>query len=95
LGRRSQRLARAAAITAATTGLITEATRDAEPFGFCLATGGPGELVCLDSFYIGKLKGVGKVYLARELACFTTPKRFTEGLGHLLDGIERTKVVMR
>ena len=33
-----------------------------EPFGFCLATGGPGELICLDSLYIGKLKGVGKVY---------------------------------
>ena len=29
--------------------------------------------------------------LARELASFTTPKRFTEGLGYLLDGIERTK----
>ena len=38
---RSQRLARAAAITAATTGLLTEAAEDDEPFGFCLATGGP------------------------------------------------------
>src|SRR6202034_1942182 len=36
LGRRSQRLARAAAITAATTGLVTEAAREDEPFGFCL-----------------------------------------------------------
>src|ERR1035437_2213710 len=62
LGKRSQRLARAAAITAATTGLLTDAARDEHLFGFCLATGGPGELVCLDSFYIGKLKGVGKVY---------------------------------
>ena len=43
LGKRSQRLARAAAITAATTGLVTEAARDDEPFGFCLASGGPGE----------------------------------------------------
>jgi len=65
LGRRSQRLARAAAIAAATTGLVTEAVRKDEPFGFCLATGGPGELVCLDSFYIGKLKGVGKVFFTR------------------------------
>ena len=48
LGRRSQRLAKAAAIAAATTGLLTEAARKDEPFGFCLATGGPGELVCVD-----------------------------------------------
>jgi transposase InsO family protein/transposase len=71
LGRRSQRLARAAAITAATTGLLTEAARDDEPFGFCLASGGPGELVCIDSFYIGKLKGVGKVYQLSAIDVFT------------------------
>ena len=71
LGKRSQRLARAAAIAAATTGLVTEAARDDEPFGFCLATGGPGELVCLDSFYIGKLKGVGKVYQLTAIDVFT------------------------
>jgi transposase InsO family protein len=71
LGKRSQRLARAAAITAATTGLVTEAAREDEPFGFCLATGGPGELVCLDSFYIGKLKGVGKVYQLSAIDVFT------------------------
>ena len=31
----------------------------------------PGELVCLDTFYIGKLKGVGKVwqYTACDAAC--------------------------
>jgi len=71
LGRRSQRLAKAAAIAAATTGLITEAAQEAEPFGFCLATGGPGELVCLDSFYVGKLKGVGKVYQLTAIDVFT------------------------
>jgi transposase InsO family protein len=71
LGRRSQRLARAAAITAATTGLLTEAARADEPFGFCLASGGPGELVCVDSFYIGKLKGVGKVYQLTAIDVFT------------------------
>ena len=42
LGTRAKRLARAAAIAAATTGLVTEAARDDEPFGFCLASGGPG-----------------------------------------------------
>ncbi|MGH9098248.1 MAG: DDE-type integrase/transposase/recombinase [Acidimicrobiales bacterium] len=72
LGRRSQRLARAAAIAAATTGLVVpDAERKDEPFGFCLATGGPGELVCLDSFYIGKLKGVGKVYQLTAIDVFT------------------------
>ena len=71
LGRRSQRLARAAAIAAATTGLVTEAARKDEPFGFCLASGGPGELVCVDSFYIGKLKGVGKVYQLTAIDVFT------------------------
>jgi len=71
LGRRSARLARAAAIAALTTGLVTEAARDDEPFGFCLASGGPGELVCLDSFYIGKLKGVGKVYQLTAIDVFT------------------------
>ena len=70
LGRRSQRLARVAAITAATTGLVTEAAADEDLFGFCLATGGPGELVCLDSFYIGKLKGVGKVYQLTAINVF-------------------------
>jgi hypothetical protein len=71
LAKRAQRLARAAAITAATTGLVTEAARKDEPFGFCLATGGPGELVCVDSFYIGKLKGVGKVYQLTAIDVFT------------------------
>jgi transposase InsO family protein len=71
LGTRTQRLARAAAISAVATGLVTDAARDDEPFGFCLAAGGPGELVCLDSFYIGKLKGVGKVYQLSAIDVFT------------------------
>ena len=71
LGTRAKRLARAAAIIAATTGLVTEAARDDEPFGFCLASAGPGELVCLDSFYIGNLKGVGKVYQLSAIDVFT------------------------
>ena len=72
LGKRAQRLAKAAAIAAATTGLVVpDAERKDEPFGFCLASGGPGELVCLDSFYIGKLKGVGKVYQLTAIDVFT------------------------
>jgi len=62
LGRRAQRVARAAAITAATTGLSTDAGRDTEPFGFCHYSPAPGHQVAADSFYIGNLKGVGKVY---------------------------------
>jgi transposase InsO family protein len=62
LGRRAQRVARAAAITAATTGLSTEAGGVAEPFGFCHYSPAPGYQVAADSFYIGNLKGVGKVY---------------------------------
>jgi transposase InsO family protein len=71
LGRRPQRLAKAAALAAMTTGLLTEASRDTEPFGFCLASGGPGELVCVDSFYVGNLKGVGKVYQLTAIDVFT------------------------
>ena len=63
LGRRRQRIARAASL-AALAGIITDpVTEDAaEPFGFCHWAAQPGDLVALDSFYIGNLKGVGKVY---------------------------------
>ena len=61
LGRRGQRVARAAAITAASTGLVTEAAAEA-PWGFCHWAARPGDLVAVDSFYVGNLKGVGKVY---------------------------------
>ena len=63
LGRRRERVARAAAI-AMLSGLITEPVTEAaaEPFGFCHWAARPGDLVALDSFYIGNLKGVGKVY---------------------------------
>lgn len=71
LSRRSQRLARAAAIAAATTGLVTDAAREAEPFGFCHVAPGPGELVALDSFYIGNLKGVGKAYQLTAVDTYT------------------------
>jgi transposase InsO family protein len=63
MGRRRERVARAAAL-AALAGIITEAVTEqlGEPFGFCHWAGVPGYLVALDSFYIGNLKGVGKVY---------------------------------
>ena len=45
LVRRSQRVAQAAAITAATSGLSIERTRAIEPFGFCHYSPAPGCLV--------------------------------------------------
>jgi len=73
LGRRHQRLARAAAITALTTGLVTEIAVEDEPFGFCHWSGRPAGLVAVDSFYIGNLKGVGKVY---QLSAVDTATRW-------------------
>ena len=61
LGRRRQRVAALAQLTAATTGLVTEPALEG-PFGFCHFAARPGDLVALDSFFIGKLKGVGAVW---------------------------------
>ena len=61
LGRRRQRVAALAQLTAATTGLMTEPALEG-PFGFCHFAARPGDLVALDSFFIGKLKGVGAVW---------------------------------
>src|SRR5205823_8007863 len=73
LSRRHQRVARAAALTMLTTGLFTEAAAEDEPFGFCHWAARPGDLVALDSFYIGNLKGVGKVY---QLTAIDTATRW-------------------
>lgn len=62
LGRRRQRIARAA-VLAALAGIVTDpVTETTDPFGFCHWAARPGDLVAVDSFYIGNLKGVGKVY---------------------------------
>jgi transposase InsO family protein len=61
LGLRRQRVGALAQLTAATSGLVTEPAVDG-PFGFCHFAARPGDLVALDSFYIGKLKGVGPVW---------------------------------
>jgi len=73
LGKRAQRVARSAAI-AAISGLLTEeAIDDRGPFGFCHWAAKPGDLMAFDSFYIGKLKGVGKVY---QLSAIDTATRW-------------------
>jgi hypothetical protein len=73
LGRRHQRVARAAAIAQLCSGLVTEAAVEETPFGFCHWAARPGDLVALDSFYIGNLKGVGKVY---QLTAIDTATRW-------------------
>jgi transposase InsO family protein len=74
LSRRRQRLA-VLEVHSATQGLLTERTqralRRARSGTHHVAAAHPGELVCLDTFYIGKLKGVGKVWqvTACDAAC--------------------------
>ena len=72
LGRRRDRVARAAAIVAFTSGLVTEAAVET-PFGFCHYAAAPGDLIAVDSFYIGNLKGVGKCY---QLTAIDTATRW-------------------
>lgn len=71
LGTRKARIARAALVAATAGGLVTDAAREAEPMGFCHVAPGPGELVSMDSFYIGNLKGVGKIYQLTAVDIFT------------------------
>ncbi|MTD14483.1 DDE-type integrase/transposase/recombinase [Nakamurella sp. YIM 132087] len=61
LGRRAQRLAALASLTAADTGQLTDAAM-AGPFGFCQAASVAGQNVSMDTFYVGKLKGVGTIW---------------------------------
>lgn len=61
LGTRRARVAALASITAAESGLLTDAAREG-PFGFCLAAVDPGQVVSVDTFYVGRLKGVGAVW---------------------------------
>jgi transposase InsO family protein len=61
LGRRRQRVSALAQLTAATTGLVSTPALEG-PFGFCHFAANPGDLVALDGFFIGKLKGVGPVW---------------------------------
>lgn len=59
LGTRKARLAVLEQASAVTTGLLTERTAKAARH---VEAGAPGELLSLDTFYVGKLKGVGKVW---------------------------------
>jgi transposase InsO family protein len=72
MGRRHQRVARAAALSALVNGLVAEPVVE-ELVGFCHWASQPGELVAVDSFYIGNLKGVGKLY---QLTAIDTATRW-------------------
>src|SRR5262245_15829962 len=75
LGRRRDRLGLLEQHSAGTCGLLTERTRPqlarARSRGRHVQAEQPGELVSIDTFYIGKLKGVGKVWpiTACDVAC--------------------------
>jgi transposase len=56
LGRRAQRVAALAQLTAATTGILTTDAKDGR-FGFCHLAARPGDLVALDTFSVGKPRG--------------------------------------
>lgn len=68
LARREQRYGVLEQHSAASAGLLTERTRRqldrvrATPSRRHVEASVPGELVCIDCFYVGKLKGVGKVW---------------------------------
>ena len=95
LSSRWERLARTE-IHAATSGLLTERTRAAlqEARGAApqhIEAARPGQLVCLDTFYIGQLKGVGKVWqiTACDAACsygvaWLLPAHTAEAAAHFL-----------
>jgi transposase InsO family protein len=80
LGRLAQRVAALAQLTAATTGILTTAAKDG-PFGFCHFAARPGDLVALDTFYVGRLKGIGPVW---QLTAVDTATRY--GIGALVAG---------
>ena len=73
LHKRAARLRRFELLQARATGILTEYTRglvEARPAASQLKAKRPGELVGIDTFYVGRLKGVGKVwqYTATDVA---------------------------
>ena len=61
LGTARLRVIALASLTATETGQLTEAALEG-PFGFCQYASIPGQVVALDAFYVGRLKGVGAVW---------------------------------
>jgi transposase InsO family protein len=69
-----------AQLTTVTTGILTIDAKDG-PFGFCQFAARPGDLVALDTFYVGKLNGIGPVW---QLTAVDTATR--SGIGALVAG---------
>lgn len=61
LGTARRRVAALASLTAAETGQVTAQAMEG-PFGFCQYASHAGQVVSLDTFYVGRLKGVGAVW---------------------------------
>lgn len=61
LGTAKQRIAALASLTAADIGQVTTAAQEG-PFGFCQYAAQAGQVVSMDAFYVGRLKGVGAVW---------------------------------
>ena len=61
LGTAKDRVIALASLTAAQTGQVTSQAMEG-PFGFCMFASSPGQVVSLDTFYVGRLKGVGAVW---------------------------------
>ena len=61
LGTAKLRVIALASLTATETGQLTEAAMEG-PFGFCQFASHAGQVVALDAFYVGRLKGVGAVW---------------------------------
>jgi transposase InsO family protein len=89
LGRRRQRVGALAQLTAATSGLVVDDAKTG-PFGFCHFAARPGDLVALDSFYIGNLKGVGPVW---QLTAVDTATRWA--ICHVFLGPSNTDIAKR
>lgn len=80
LGTARLRVAALASLTAVDCGQVTEQALDG-PFGFCLFASAPGQVVSLDTFYVGRLKGVGAVWqlTAVDVATRTAVVRLVVG----------------
>jgi transposase len=78
LHKRAARLRRFELLQARATGILTEYTRglvEARPAASQLKAKRPGELVGIDTFYVGRLKGVGKVWQYCETGLGLFPSR--------------------
>ena len=105
LGTAKQRVAALASLTAADAGQVTDAALEG-PFGFCLFATRPGQVVSLDTFYVGRLKGVGAVWqlTAVDVATRTAVVQLVVGdktaavaagfLGHLRRSLRRLGITM-